>query len=994
MSEIIASTYEVLRKIGEGGGGVVYLANHLRLNKLVVMKADKRDLSTKKESLSREVDLLKSLNHTYLPQVYDYFTENGTVYTVIDYIEGESLDKPLARGERFKQSQIVEWACEILEALAYLHGQTPGILHADIKPSNIMLTPKGDIRLIDFNISLLLKDSGAVRVGISWGYSSPEHYNLEQRSSAGNESGIWIGQTGEISDRTVSIFTNDGETFSRRNDAAPDKATHGLMGRRKRSGRSSLFSNSTDRHKERTVLLDVRSDIYSLGATLYHLVSGTRPASNAKDIKPLIPGEYSSELCHIITKAMAPNPDDRYQTAAEMLYDLEHIHERDPRSKRLRRVRTAAIVVCVLAFLFGGALSLLGLQQTKRMENARVLAGEARDALQRGDPVAAASLAVSAIPEKLSLLDPVYIPEAQAVLAEALGVYNLADGFRATYSLEVSTEVLKLSLSPKGTKLCAICAWELTVFDTESGEKMAVLPVEPSALSCAVFLDEDRIAYAGPEALRVYDLTRQEEQWQGEAATGIAVSADGSRIAAVYKDATVAYVYDAATGEKLYTISFEGRRQKVAFNDTAVDPKDNLFVLNADGSMLIASFADGGLYAYDLIANNYIEYIEIYDCSDYRHFEGGFWGKYLVLSADGGGKSIFALLDMEVPRLYGDLPGTKRIRLQVDESGIYMARDNVLTRFDLETLKERELAFTDKSIVAFRHNGDYTAVATEDKRFFFFNKGAGEAAMDQNLAQYSCDHVDLAFGVAVLGSMDSPVLRLLRLEQHQETEILSYDPSYRHNEARLSADGNRVMLFQHECFRIYGISGEVICDADLPDAEQVYDQQFRRQDGASWLEVTWYDGTVRCYSAEDGSLVSEEKRDPLDKSLYDEFFTSRYRIASPLHGTPTAYDRESGTLVRELEKDAYLTYVTEAGDYIITEYTSAQGERYGLLLDQKLQTLAVLPYLCDIMGDRLIFDYPSGNLRETHIFTLPELRQLAGRLEESTATPGERKSGK
>lgn len=98
MPQIIASTYEIMHEIGSGGGGVVFLARHLRLGKLVVLKADKRKLSAKPEALRREVDALKDLSHTYIPQVYDFVEENGTVYTVMDYIDGESLDKPLGRG--------------------------------------------------------------------------------------------------------------------------------------------------------------------------------------------------------------------------------------------------------------------------------------------------------------------------------------------------------------------------------------------------------------------------------------------------------------------------------------------------------------------------------------------------------------------------------------------------------------------------------------------------------------------------------------------------------------------------------------------------------------------------------------------------------------------------------------------------------------------------------------------------------------------------------
>ena len=172
MPQAIASTYEMLEQIGSGGGGIVYLGRHIRLDKAVVLKADKRTLTASPEVLRREVDALKNLSHTYIPQVYDFVAEGDTVYTVMDYIEGESLDKPLARGERFPQAQIIQWACQLLEALIYLHGHPPhGILHSDIKPANIMLTPQGDIRLIDFNIALALGEDGSVRVGYSRGYA-------------------------------------------------------------------------------------------------------------------------------------------------------------------------------------------------------------------------------------------------------------------------------------------------------------------------------------------------------------------------------------------------------------------------------------------------------------------------------------------------------------------------------------------------------------------------------------------------------------------------------------------------------------------------------------------------------------------------------------------------------------------------------------------------------------------------------------------------------
>ena len=126
MIKIIASTYELIEEISYGGGGRVYLANHKRLNKKVILKADKRKLSTREDLLRREVDILKNLSNSYIPQVYDYFVEDGVVYTVMEYIDVESLDKPLKRGEHFQQKIVIKWGIQLLSALEYLHAPVHG----------------------------------------------------------------------------------------------------------------------------------------------------------------------------------------------------------------------------------------------------------------------------------------------------------------------------------------------------------------------------------------------------------------------------------------------------------------------------------------------------------------------------------------------------------------------------------------------------------------------------------------------------------------------------------------------------------------------------------------------------------------------------------------------------------------------------------------------------------------------------------------------------
>ena len=238
--------------------------------------------------------------------------------------------------------------------------------------------------------------------------------------------------------------------------------------------------------------------------------------------------------------------------------------------------------------------------------------------------------------------------------------------------------------------------------------------------------------------------------------------------------------------------------------------------------------------------------------------------------------------------------------------------------------------------------------------------------------------MELGTEYAALANRSQPDIRVMKEETHEDTCVARYDAKYSHDEARVTGDGKRVMLFSYDGFRIYDNEGRLEAEGSFPDPEKIYDQQFRRNGEKSWLDVIWYDGTVRAYSSEDGTLISEERGEAPSKDLEEEFSTEKYRFVSELHSAPKVYDKQSGKFVKELEKDDFLAYVTEVGEYILTEYVRADGERYGLLLDQNLEILADLADLCDIsiLDKALYFDYKNGEIRKCHLYSIQELIAL------------------
>ena len=942
MSQIVAGIYEIQQKIGSGGGGIVYLGRHLRLEKQVVLKADKRTLNTKPEILRREVDMLKELSHQYIPQVYDFVQENGITYTVMDYIEGRSFDKILEAGYRLPQPDVIRWACQLLQALDYLHSRPPhGILHGDIKPANIMLRPDGNICLIDYNIALALGENGAVKVGFSRGYASPEHYGTDYSSSE------TLAETKKTATRDIDRMTT-----------------------------VTMVQNASGISKSgsKAVMLDVRSDIYSLGATLYHLLSGRRPAPDAPDVVPLTSEMCSLAISEIIRKSMAPDPGQRYQTAGEMLDAFLTLHRRDKRAVRHRgRMRIAFGGLTVTLFA-GASLTFIGLKQLQQIESAKALAEYSANALENGDIENAVDLALQAIPEKGNLFQGPVTAQAQDALTNAMGIYDLSEGFKAIGTFELPSAPFKMTFSPEGTFLAVTYAYQTAVYRMGDHQKIAELPMAESALADAVFADETRIVYAGKDGVTAFDLEESSVLWKKEGGRALAVSGDGTAVAAADPGKNVVRVYRIADGSLLAERSLEEKTLQSAYNDIFADPEGSVFDLNEDGSLLAVSFSDGGLRLLDL--RDPSGDTVVYENSDYNRFTGEFCGEIFAFAAEGADGSTMGLVMGETDVYLDGYTSNQPLLLRADEGGIYLADGNLLVRIDPVTLQETELAFTDSAnITGFAVEKEHVLVATDDNGFSFYDSGANR--MSVQLCETNCDFVCLSGGYAAVGNRDEPSVRLLELKGHGDTTIFSYDPQDLHDEARICADGQSAMLFNYQGFRIYDRNGSLLAEEFLPDAERIYDQQFVREEGKSWLEVIWYDGTVRCYSGVDGELLSERTESPPEENLYEEFFTDRYRIASPLHGTPEVYLLETGKRIATLEEEAYLTYVTQIGEFLLTEYVGAAGDRYGLLLNRDFEVLASLPGLCDYVDGKFIFDYHAGELRQSPLYSLEELLKLS-----------------
>ena len=181
---VLQNRYQIERLLGGGGMGMVYLAHDHRLaNRPCAVKEmvdhfiDQQQRIEANDYFAREADTLAQLKHAAIPAITDRFDDQNRHYLVMEYVEGRNLEEELAaRGGPLPEGLIIDIARQLCDVLAYLHGSTPPVVYRDMKPSNVMLTPKGRVVLVDFGIARLFKSARKGTMIGTLGFAPPEQY--------------------------------------------------------------------------------------------------------------------------------------------------------------------------------------------------------------------------------------------------------------------------------------------------------------------------------------------------------------------------------------------------------------------------------------------------------------------------------------------------------------------------------------------------------------------------------------------------------------------------------------------------------------------------------------------------------------------------------------------------------------------------------------------------------------------------------------------------
>ena len=189
---ILKNTYRIVSLLGSGSMGNVYLVEKIKddkrlvIKELIFKKGVGLDEKSGREIFAREAEFMKGFSHPGIPKIYETFSEDGKDYLVMDYIEGKTLEELISSGETILKNKAIKWTMELAGILDYLHNSFHSpIVYRDLKPSNVIITPKGEAKLVDFGIARYYnpdKNTDTFNYG-SPGYAAPEQYKGRGQSS-------------------------------------------------------------------------------------------------------------------------------------------------------------------------------------------------------------------------------------------------------------------------------------------------------------------------------------------------------------------------------------------------------------------------------------------------------------------------------------------------------------------------------------------------------------------------------------------------------------------------------------------------------------------------------------------------------------------------------------------------------------------------------------------------------------------------------------------
>lgn len=297
------SHYQIRSVLGEGGMGKVYLAHDTKLDRNVALKILPLESASNQESMRRftqEAKTAAALHHPNIAQIFEIGEHDNTRYISMEFVAGETLRTLLSR-RRIDLKRGLGWIAQVASGLSAAYAQ--GVIHRDIKPENLVVTPAGQIKILDFGLAKLIgKQSGAD------GASELTTKYIHSGNQANTVPGVIVG--------TVSYMS-------------PEQA--------------------------RGEKVDQRTDIFSLGVVLYEMVTGDRPFKGKSTIDTLhailnqepqratqLNPQLPAELEDILGKALAKEPSERYQHAGDFEIDVRRL-KRGIESNTLASTRTTAV---------------------------------------------------------------------------------------------------------------------------------------------------------------------------------------------------------------------------------------------------------------------------------------------------------------------------------------------------------------------------------------------------------------------------------------------------------------------------------------------------------------------------------------------------------------------------------------------------------------------------------------------------------------------------